>query len=328
MRRKVARIGPSTLMISLPSKWVKANQIKKGDEVEVREEGGNLTLVVHEKKPPISQAKVDISHLSYRMVWIVLQSVYRGGADEIEISFKNQKIIDINTNKEIKVIDLIQQIADKLIGMVIIKQGRNYCLLNEVSNPRMEEFDNVLKRIFLSVIIMAEDSYSAIKDNDKTTLANMVIMDRNINKLSDFCMRTLNKSNQVMTEKNITYFIISGLETIGDYYKDTAVRLSKEKDMIIDKVTLKLHKETLELFRLFHELYYKFKMERITIIHDKRQKIKNMIRQISLKKKQSAEVELLNNLLHITNLIIDLASAKISFLTHYNSRQSTFPSII
>ena len=33
MQRKVIQQGPSTLMVSLPSKWVKENNIKKGEEL-------------------------------------------------------------------------------------------------------------------------------------------------------------------------------------------------------------------------------------------------------------------------------------------------------
>ncbi|MBT5043325.1 AbrB/MazE/SpoVT family DNA-binding domain-containing protein, partial [Candidatus Woesearchaeota archaeon] len=44
VKRKVSLIGPSTLMVSLPSKWVKAFGIKKGDEIEITENGSNLLL--------------------------------------------------------------------------------------------------------------------------------------------------------------------------------------------------------------------------------------------------------------------------------------------
>ena len=35
MQRKVNQIGPSTLMVSLPSKWVKRYNVKKGDSLEL-----------------------------------------------------------------------------------------------------------------------------------------------------------------------------------------------------------------------------------------------------------------------------------------------------
>ena len=46
MKRKVAQIGPATLMVSLPSKWVKRNKVKKGQEVDVIEDNTKLTVSV------------------------------------------------------------------------------------------------------------------------------------------------------------------------------------------------------------------------------------------------------------------------------------------
>ena len=44
MQRKVNQIGPSTLMVSLPSKWAKRYNVRKGDSVEVTEEGKSLHI--------------------------------------------------------------------------------------------------------------------------------------------------------------------------------------------------------------------------------------------------------------------------------------------
>ena len=44
MKRKVAKIGPSTLMISLPTKWVKANNVKKGDEINIIQNNKELII--------------------------------------------------------------------------------------------------------------------------------------------------------------------------------------------------------------------------------------------------------------------------------------------
>ena len=44
MQRKVIQQGPSTLMVSLPSKWVKENNIKKGEELTVDWTNNQLTI--------------------------------------------------------------------------------------------------------------------------------------------------------------------------------------------------------------------------------------------------------------------------------------------
>ncbi len=47
MKRKVSLHGPSTLTVSLPSKWVKKYCIKKGDELDIEEKNSTLIIQVH-----------------------------------------------------------------------------------------------------------------------------------------------------------------------------------------------------------------------------------------------------------------------------------------
>ncbi|MDP7323990.1 MAG: AbrB/MazE/SpoVT family DNA-binding domain-containing protein [Candidatus Woesearchaeota archaeon] len=44
MKRKVNLVGINTLTVSLPSKWVKEHNIRKGDELEMRSENDSLII--------------------------------------------------------------------------------------------------------------------------------------------------------------------------------------------------------------------------------------------------------------------------------------------
>ena len=50
MRRKVIKQGPSTLMVSLPSKWVKNKNIKRGDEINLFEQGEDIIISLEKKE--------------------------------------------------------------------------------------------------------------------------------------------------------------------------------------------------------------------------------------------------------------------------------------
>ena len=45
MKRKINLVGQNTLTVSLPTKWAKRYNLKKGDEVEVSEEEKNIQLI-------------------------------------------------------------------------------------------------------------------------------------------------------------------------------------------------------------------------------------------------------------------------------------------
>ena len=45
MKRKAIQLANQTLVISMPSKWVKEQGIKKGDEIDVEEKGKRLMIL-------------------------------------------------------------------------------------------------------------------------------------------------------------------------------------------------------------------------------------------------------------------------------------------
>ena len=50
MKRKLVKQGAATMMISLPSKWIKENGLDKGDEIELIEQGGELLIKSRESQ--------------------------------------------------------------------------------------------------------------------------------------------------------------------------------------------------------------------------------------------------------------------------------------
>ena len=50
MKRKIIKLGPATLVISLPSKWIKQTHVKPGDEIELEEIDNNLVIKAEESK--------------------------------------------------------------------------------------------------------------------------------------------------------------------------------------------------------------------------------------------------------------------------------------
>ena len=65
MKRKVIQLAGKTSVISLPSKWVQQQGIKKGDELEIKEEGSKI-IVSSEKGSILQNIQVDLSDLDRR----------------------------------------------------------------------------------------------------------------------------------------------------------------------------------------------------------------------------------------------------------------------
>nr|MBI4156766.1 phosphate uptake regulator PhoU [Candidatus Woesearchaeota archaeon] len=240
MKRKVSLIGPSTLMVSLPSKWVKENNIKKGDELEILEDNKNLKIVINKTDKKLV-ANFDVSNLD-KMLYKFVAALYKAGFDEVKLIY--------NTPEQLKIIyGVLNQVC---IGYEIVEEGNKFVIIKQISEVKEEDFENVLRRLFQLLISISEDGLKAIEKNDKSSLNELTLRDYNINKNADFCRRCLNKNKAY----GPIYHIIEQLERIGDAYKDMFNELTKNKKQ--GKEIINYYKNINIFLNHFHITYYKY----------------------------------------------------------------------
>lgn len=221
MKRRVARIGPSTLMVSLPSKWVKQHKIAKGQELDVQEVGNNLLISSTNASPHTQSVKVDLSGMTVSMAWQYITAIYQAGVEEIVIYYTNEKIKD-DSGKEIHPLSLVQSIADYCIGMEIVKQTTNCCVVREISTTKPNEFETTLRRMFFMIMTTMDDLMNGIKSKNKDALKNIYMYnDTRVNKFYYYGMRILSKTKEYHPAH---YILITHLEEIGDALKYLALQ--------------------------------------------------------------------------------------------------------
>lgn len=88
MRRKVIQLAGKTLVVSLPSKWVKKTVVNKGDELEITENGHSLVISQIEKKV-CTRTVIDVSGLNASLVWRYLTAAYIKGIEDIVSDISN-----------------------------------------------------------------------------------------------------------------------------------------------------------------------------------------------------------------------------------------------
>ncbi|VVB77899.1 Uncharacterised protein [uncultured archaeon] len=250
MKRKAIQLANQTLVISLPSKWVKEQGIKKGDEIDIEEKGKEL--IINSKSSDFQEiVELDISGLDPLINRAIL-GLYISGVDEIKLSFKNSALI----NK------IQREIMNALIGFEIVKQEKNSCVIKCISKDSGMEFDSLLKRIFILIKSMGEEMIESLEKKEEN-FDHVVFTDYNINRFSNFCLRYLNKNGYENPKKtNSLYSIIQGLEHLGDIYKKiatniTANKASKEVSEIIKQLSLQVE----DYFKLFYKFDYKTVIE-------------------------------------------------------------------
>ncbi len=256
MKRKVAKIGPSTLMISLPSKWCKHFNIQKGVELEVEEQGSELKIRTNENKTEL-ETTVDISGLSERTIQRLIGMPNKVGYDIVNIRHENSQLEDIN-----------RIFKNLFIGFVISEQTGEKTILKKISNESEEEFDSILRRAFLITLNLAETTAKLIKEGQLSKLKDSLMLEVSNNQLTDYCHRLLIKFGYKNYIKTSFFYVIAwNLEKIADEYKDLIKYFSNKENVKLNKDILNLLEDISKKFKVYYELLYKFdinKLEEIT----------------------------------------------------------------
>ena len=237
------------MTISLPSKWVKKNNLKSGDELELAEQDDNL-VVSAERKEVVRTFQFDAATKGVMTNRAILQA-YLLGYDEIKISYTDPLALT-----------KIKKIVPELIGFEIIQESTKSCTLKELTGINQLEFDSIFRRLFRIIAGISEESGSAVEKNDRAMLENLISRDIDVNKFSNLCVRYLNKVGHPETERTSAYLILcQNLERIGDGYKEI-LRYMMENDKKMSEEYLKIFKKINSLFAKCYEYTFELKNEK------------------------------------------------------------------
>ena len=275
MRRKVVQQGPSTLMVSLPSKWARNNGLKKGDEIDLEEAEGSIVFRTLRKRI-LNKTSIDLKDYGV-LASRSIGALYKQGFDEIDIVFRTQKDMDI-VNKNLS----------EFIGFEMVSQTKRGCTIKEISAPTEEGFDLILNRTVLLLKSVAEDTFTSLKANDKQLLKSLPARDKTINKYANYCRRIINKYGYKNPRKTpMIYYLLEELENLGDEYK-YLVELTLDNNYRLDKTQLDLLQSINDMLDMLYHLILKFDVKKAEALsrsyYDFSSKIKRLEKTKEVKK--------------------------------------------
>ena len=298
MKRRVIKQGHNTLTITLPAKWAQKKGLNAGDEIELIENGNELLvnaskrLVANSKTFDIKNAYKYLESYPNNVFLRHMDVCYRLGYDELVINFDDARIVDF-----------IQNETEFLLGFEIVEQGENYCIVRNIATGNEEEFDHVLRRIFLTLIGMANDSLDAIRKGEFHRLKNISKMEKINNRLTNFCERQLNKTGYKDYRKtNSIYAMVTLLEQICDEFNGICLYLGEfeDKSIVLGSETIKLFRQSIDIVESFYGLFYKFdRVKLYELLKGRHHTINN--KALLLLKKQPKEESIV--LYHLTSIV-------------------------
>ena len=242
MKRKINRVGYSTLTVSLPSKWAKQYGLKPGDEVEISEDGRTLRIEA-KKGSNKRQAVFDVSGLSPRLIDRLVIWSYIKGYDEVKIKFSTPETMSIISNK-----------VQELFGFEVTERKSNQCTLQMITEQFEFDFEAAFRKAFLLVSGMGEDCLSFYKDRKNQELKEMYLRDFEVNKYCHFCLRELNKQFVSGLDTYALFYLVLIIEDVGDDYKELSTDLA---EIGFDSSIAQLLNELLKTIKVCYQFFYK-----------------------------------------------------------------------
>jgi phosphate uptake regulator len=250
MKRKVIQIADSTQLISLPRKWCQERGIKKGDELEVEEQGTKIQVSTS-KEGALEKAQIHFSDAS-SFLSRPIRTLYKIGYDEVEISFDDPSILE-----------LIQESTEDMLGFEIVHHSERTCTIRNVAAAMDTEFENVLRRLMLMLVSTGKDAAEVISKRDFALLDEIIKREKINDKLTLFCERILNKRGYKDHKKlTLMYYVVCQLEHLFDDLNAVCL-YTKEHTPKYSPALIKMLRSSAELLECVYNLFYKYDVDQL-----------------------------------------------------------------
>ncbi len=303
MKRKIIQIAGSTQLVSLPRKWALSKGIKKGDELDIKEDGNTLIISTGDSNKENLKKELDISKIETYLKY-VLQGMYKKGYDEVILYFSDPEVMT-------KLQELLHR---ETIGYEVVFQQKTQCTIRAVAGGFESEFDSMLRRTFRLLNTMAEGINEMVRTKDHSLAKSLRYMESDNNKYASFCRRVINKSGIFDLKKSILmYCVIENLEQIADEYHYLCIYVMDRPYCLneIGKEVVALFAELTKYLKDSYEAFYNFNIDKITPYFRRRRDIVMKAYEVGESVKSHHEVRILHYIINIAQMINDLLRYKL-----------------
>ncbi|MFH1500774.1 MAG: hypothetical protein ABIE22_02405 [archaeon] len=285
MRRKLIKQGVSGYTIYVPKKWIDENKLEKGDELDVTISGKDLIISIkpNQKK---SETSIKITNIVESSIRTLITNAYRSGYDRIKISFNFAEQFQI----------LQKTIKTKLIGFDIIKKEANSCIVENITEPSYDQFDNLLKKMFLNI----EELFNITKirlTKTKEELEDFQEVEERIQKYDNFCRRVISKQKLIKQHSESFWTFLSIVVHAQRELVHLNEFISKNK-IVISKQTLEIFGQAYEIYKLIEKAYYEKDIDLLSEVHEKEKDLTYKKGYSLLQTKKGKEAIIISHLLN------------------------------
>jgi len=318
MRRRLVKHGPSTLIVSLPAKWIKERKLQPGDEVNIDEQDTGLVLS-SDKQHHEEEVEFDITNLDRTSVVLLLHSIYRSGVTRCTLTFSTVSTIHYRTGKKIRYAEIIHSLMGRFIGYEITREKAHQIEITQVSHIDKEQIPNMIQRTFHLLYDITQTFNDAFVDDQIEQFASIETQHDTITKLISFLIRSITvKGLENKRYSNTMIHILATIDKLIDTLKYIARRETKTKSAYSEPFK--------ELVRLFSssvmeyvKLFQKYDEKKVNMISKKRDEYKIQLKEVH-KKLSASEFAIGTELAQALELLFDLLEWRFVLVLSQSSR--------
>jgi phosphate uptake regulator len=250
--RKVQRLGPSTLAMTLPAEWAGEHGVEKGDEVSIRPGGkGTLTVTPESAQAGDSEATIHAGELDADAVERAIVAQYVLG----------RRIIYIESDEALdsEIINAVYQAETQLMGLGVIEETPERIAIRCSVDPADFTLDNLLERLESTGNTMRGEAVKALAHGNPDLAERALNRERQANKIFVLLLRLIFTAYQNPTlARQIgldSGFPLVGYRSIAKNLELTADNAEDIADIVLESGdhSLNLDQSTIRRIREFTE---------------------------------------------------------------------------
>ncbi|MFC4986969.1 MULTISPECIES: phosphate signaling complex PhoU family protein [Saliphagus] len=183
--RKVQRLGPSTLAMTLPAEWASAQDVEKGDEVSIRTSGkGTLTVMPESASTEETEAIIHADNLDADAVERAIVAQYVLGRRIIRIENEDGALASDHINA-------VYRAETQLMGLGVIEETPENISIRCSVDPEDFTLDNLLERLERTGRTMRGEAIKALAHGNPDLAQRALNRERQANKIFVLLLRLI-----------------------------------------------------------------------------------------------------------------------------------------
>lgn len=189
--RKVQRLGPSTLAMTLPAEWAQEYDVEKGDEVSIRFGGkGTLTVMPESVQSEESEAVINASGLGADAVERAIVAQYVLGRRIIHVE------VDEGETLQSSHINAVYNAETQLMGLGVVEETPDSIAIRCSVDAEDFTLDNLLERLESTGSTMRNEAIKAFAHDNPDLAQRALNRERQANKIFVLLLRLIFTSYQ------------------------------------------------------------------------------------------------------------------------------------